>query len=107
MDTFVTAQEMVEKRPTEGAIGRIVHGNGMTVAHWEFEEGTVLPEHAHPHEQIALVVEGRLRLTVGGRTQTLKAGEAALIPSNVRHGATAVTRCRVVDSFTPKRDDLV
>ena len=107
MDTFVTTQGMVEKRPVEGAVGRIVHGDGMTLAHWEFEEGTVLPAHEHPHEQIALVVEGRLELTVGDRTRTLEAGEAAVIPSNVRHGARAVTRCRVVDSFAPKREDLV
>ena len=107
MDTFVAAHDMIEKRPVEGAVGHIVHGEGLTAAYWEFEAGTMLPEHSHVHEQIVFVVDGRLELTVGDRTQALDAGEAAVIPPNIVHGATALTRCRIVDSFTPKREDLV
>ena len=106
MSTFITAADMIEKHPTDGAMGRIVHGEGLTMAHWVFDEGTVLPAHEHIHEQIAFVVEGRLELTVGTDRRILEAGDAALIPGGVRHEARAVTRCHVIDSFTPKREDL-
>jgi quercetin dioxygenase-like cupin family protein len=106
MSVFIPADEMIVRNPVPGAVGKIVHNEESTLALWTFEEGTELPAHEHPHQQIALVVEGTLELTVGGETSTLSAGDSACIPGNVVHGARAVTRCRVVDSFYPRREDL-
>ncbi len=106
METFVESSRMIAKNPVPGANGRIVHSPTMTVAHWSFDAGTVLPEHSHPHEQVALVVEGTLALTVNGVTRNLNAGDAAIIPGNVPHEARAVTACRIVDTFNPVREDL-
>lgn len=97
---------MISRLPVAGAVGRIVHGSQVTVAHWTFDEGTVLPRHHHPHEQIALVVEGTLELTVGDTAHLLENGDALVIPGDVPHEARAVTRCRVVDTFYPVREDL-
>lgn len=97
---------MTGKNPVEGLTGTIVHSSTMSIAHWTFTAGTALPEHAHPHEQVALVVEGELELTIAGDPQMLRTGDAAVIPGNVPHAARAVTDCRVVDTFHPVREDL-
>lgn len=99
--------DVVIKQPVAGANGAIVHGETLTIATWTFEPQTTLPAHEHPHEQIALVLEGTLRLTVGSETVVLTAGESAVIPGGVRHEAYAETFCRVVDAFAPRRDDLM
>lgn len=78
----------------------------MTVATWTFVAGTELPEHSHPHEQIAQVVDGELELTIDGELHVLRSGDAAVIPGDVPHSAKAVTICRVIDTFHPVREDL-
>lgn len=84
----------------------MVHGSSMTMANWSFVAGTELAEHSHPHEQIAMVMEGELELTIGGELHVLRSGDAAVIPGDVPHSARAVTVCRVVDVFHPVREDL-
>ena len=88
-----------------GFHGRFVHTDGMTLSYWEVDEGASLPEHAHHHEQITSLLEGRFEMTVGGETRILEAGAVVVIPSNVPHKATALTPCRIMDVFQPARDD--
>ncbi len=97
---------MNRKRPVEGLEGSFVHGTNLTVANWTFVAGTELPEHSHPHEQIVLVTEGELELTVDGETYRLTSGDAATIPGDVPHSGKAITVCRVIDAFHPVREDL-
>src|SRR3712207_2331835 len=65
-----------------------------------------VPTHRHPHEQMGIVLDGRLTLTIGDETRTLGHGEAYASPPDVPHGATrAAEGCAVIDIFTPPRDD--
>jgi mannose-6-phosphate isomerase-like protein (cupin superfamily) len=89
-----------------GFKGRFVHAENMTVANWRIDEGSVAPEHAHPHEQITFVVEGNFELTLEGETRVLDAGLVAVIPPNVPHRGRALTNCRLKDIFYPVREDL-
>ncbi len=77
----------------------------MTLAYWEVQEGAVIPEHSHAHEQVACVVEGRFELTVAGEPRVLDTGTAAVIPSNTLHSGKAITYCRLIDAFHPVRED--
>ena len=49
--------------------------------------------------------EGKFEMTVNGDTQILEPGFFAIIPSNVQHGGTAITDCKLLDIFTPVRED--
>ena len=106
MSSFLHIDELPEREVQPGMRARIAHGRGMTIAWWEIDDGAVLPEHAHPHEQIVSVIEGRVELTLGGETRVLDAGSVVLIPSNVPHSGRALARCRVIDVWHPVRDDL-
>ncbi len=102
--TFVALADLAERAPFPGYAGRFLHGSGMSVAHWTVTQGSGFPEHRHPHEQIAMVVEGRFEMTVAGQTRVLDAGTVAVIPPDVPHSGRALTPCRLIDVFHPVRE---
>ena len=88
-----------------GFIGRFIHGNQSTLAFVDVKKGSHLPEHRHVHEQITHVVEGELEMTIGGEKYLFTKGTVHVIPSNTPHSAIALTDCKVIDAFSPARDD--
>jgi quercetin dioxygenase-like cupin family protein len=80
-------------------------GERLMVVQVVLEEGAVVPAHRHPHEQITYVVEGKLSMDVEGRTHILVPGDSLLFPSDAEHGATALERTLVVDTFSPPREN--
>lgn len=102
---FRDLSESPERELVPGFFARFVHGERATLAFWRVAQGAVLPAHAHPHEQLSTVIEGRFELTVDGHAEVLEAGRVAVIPPNVRHEGRALTPCRIVDAFSPVRED--
>jgi quercetin dioxygenase-like cupin family protein len=96
--------EPVEKAP--GVAAKIIHSERMTVVQYEFAPDTHLPEHSHPHEQIAMVKEGEFELTVNGQVQRLSGGDVLVIPPDAPHSGHSITEARVMDIFSPVREDL-
>ncbi len=92
--------------PIPGTEARFVHSERMTVAHWRFDPGTDLPEHSHPHDQITTVLEGEFELVIDGASEVLRAGDCQVIPPNTIHSGHAITACRIIDAFSPARDDF-
>jgi quercetin dioxygenase-like cupin family protein len=67
---------------------------------------SVVEEHAHPHEQVGVVLEGRATFWIGGEQKTLQPGDIFRIPGNVRHKVVALGQpFRALDVFYPIRDD--
>jgi quercetin dioxygenase-like cupin family protein len=88
-----------------GFWGRMVHGDRSTLAFWEIRKGSVLARHSHMHEQITHILEGELLMQIGDQEYSLGPGAVYVIPSQTPHSAKAITDCRVIDSFSPSRDD--
>jgi quercetin dioxygenase-like cupin family protein len=102
---FAHLTEIEAREPVPGFHGKFVHTGSITVAYWDIDAGATMPQHAHPHEQITSVIEGRFEFTVAGDTRVLDAGAVAVVPGNVKHGGRALTACRLFDVFHPARDD--
>jgi quercetin dioxygenase-like cupin family protein len=88
-----------------GHRGRFIHSAHTTHVYWQIEADAVLPEHSHPHEQIVNMLEGTYELVVGGEHFVLSAGEVLVIPGGVVHGGRAHTDCRILDVFSPVREE--
>ena len=88
-----------------GFHGRMVHAERMTLAFWTIDAGAPVPEHAHPHEQVVTMLEGRFELLVDGAPHRLGPGEVFVIPGGARHSGRALTDCRILDVFAPVRED--
>jgi quercetin dioxygenase-like cupin family protein len=97
--------DLIERQPIPGFHGRFVHTDTMTFAYWDIEQGSAIPEHSHPHEQVVNPLEGDLELVVAGERHVLRPGSVYVIPGGVPHSARALTSCRVLDVFQPVRED--
>ncbi len=91
---------------SRGFHARMIHTGNMTLAYVDVDEGADLPAHAHVHEQVLNMLEGRFELIVGGESHLLEAGDVFAIPSNAPHSGKAHTRCRILDVFYPVREDF-
>jgi quercetin dioxygenase-like cupin family protein len=71
------------------------------------EAGSKMPAHQHPQEQIVHVLSGRMKLIVDGTPVDMKAGDSFYLAGNVPHGVETIEETRVVDSFSPPRDEYL
>ena len=85
----------------------IAAGDLMYQMRAELAAGSRMPEHTHPQEQIAHVIKGRMKLIVAGVPHELGAGDAFYLASNVPHGVETLLPTRVLDTFSPPRDDYL
>ena len=69
--------------------------------------GSRMPEHRHAQEQIVHILEGQMRLIVDGVPHELSTGDSFYLASNVPHGVETVLQTRVLDTFSPPRDDYL
>jgi quercetin dioxygenase-like cupin family protein len=88
-----------------GITGYYAHGENMTFGLVELKAGSSVPLHQHVHEQITYIVEGQLDMIIGGEPCSLTASMYHIISSNTPHAAVAKTDCKVIDVFSPVRED--
>ncbi|MEM7171199.1 MAG: cupin domain-containing protein [Pseudomonadota bacterium] len=69
----------------------------------KFDPGSIYPLHSHPYEQTSVVIQGRLRLTVGEETRDIGPGDMWFVPPNVPHGGEALGDEAVIfiDVYSP------
>ena len=72
-----------------------------------FEKGAVGETHSHPHEQITYVLEGEFEFSIAGKKKTVKAGDSMLKESNVLHGTICLKKGKLLDVFSPHREDFL
>ena len=102
----VNAISSIELVP--GLIFRPVLGERTMLNFVSFAPHTAAPMHVHEEEQIVLVIEGEFEFDIDGDVRTMRAGDVAVVPSWVRHGArTRDASCREVDVFNPPRRSLL
>jgi quercetin dioxygenase-like cupin family protein len=93
------------KELVPGITGYYAHGESMTFGYIELKAGSSIPMHQHVHEQITYIIEGELEMMIGGQACLLTEGMYHVIPSNTLHSAIANTDCKVIDAFSPERED--
>lgn len=98
-------KELKAKELVPGFHGKMIHTERMTLAYWDIEKDSKLNEHHHPHEQVVNMLEGEFEITVNGVAFHLVKGDVLPIPGNVPHSGRAITDCKILDVFTPVRDD--
>jgi quercetin dioxygenase-like cupin family protein len=88
-----------------GINGYYAHGESMTFGYVELKAGSSVPLHQHIHEQITYIIEGELDMVIGGQVCLLTGGMVHVIPSQTLHSAIARTDCKVIDVFSPVREE--
>ena len=83
------------------------HGKSMYQMMAQLDAGSRMPEHQHSQEQIVHILSGRMKLIVAGEPHELKAGDSFYLASNVPHGVETLEDTRVLDTFSPPRDEYI
>ena len=98
--------DLEEETVLPGIVRQIVHGERQTMVRYVYEAGSVFPEHAHPEEQVTVVISGSIAFEIDGKRLVLGPGQVAVIPSNVPHGASVIgpDRVETFNSLSPRRD---
>jgi quercetin dioxygenase-like cupin family protein len=103
---LVKIGDLPELEIAEGIKAHAVTTDTISVLHIMLDNGAILPEHSHYHEQVVNVIEGELELTVSGQNYILKPGNVMVLEPNVIHSGRALTACKVIDIFHPVRKDF-
>src|SRR5262249_18240649 len=82
-------------------------GTNMMLSVVRLEPESIVQDHSHPHEQMGILLEGRVEFTVGGVTRLLGPGDMWRIPSHVVHRVRALESAVAVDVFHPVREDYL
>ena len=91
-----------------GVRRQVIHGEQMTIARFRLRKGTQVDRHQHAAEQVATVLQGKMKLVIGdGEEHVVSAGETIVLPANVPHWAEALEDCDVLDTFSPLREDWI
>ena len=91
---------------SRGFTARCIHTEQMTIAFVDAEAGAEMPQHTHVNEQVTNILEGEFEFNLGGEIMLLRPGQSVVIPSNVPHSGRAITFCRILDAFSPVREDF-
>ena len=101
--------DLANRDPKEllsGIIARTFWGQKMLAAVVDLDPDTELPMHSHPHEQLGIVIEGKIEFTINDEVRTLKPGDVYVIPSDVMHAAKTFDQAvKVMDVFSPVREE--
>ena len=96
------------EHPAEGIERQMVVGETLMICRFRFAPHLITAEHTHPHEQMSIVLRGRVRFFVEGQERIASPGDVLHFPSGCRHGATMMDEEVVlIDIFTPIREDFL
>lgn len=105
---FLEVDELPGFDPLPGVHMSFMAGARM-MANWvRIEPGAEVPTHQHPHEQVGLVLEGTIILTIDGETREIGPETCYVVPGGTPHGAYGGPQgCVVLDVFSPPREDYL
>ncbi len=70
-------------------------------------EGSHVPLHSHPEDQVAYVVRGHLRFQLGDELIEAAAGSSVAIPGGTPHAVWTLEETLAIDTFSPPRADYL
>jgi len=70
-----------------GGVGlRAIAGDQVFLGHVTYAPGTTVARHAHEHtEQVMLILEGSVAMTIGGETREMRTGDDCVVNRGVEH----------------------
>lgn len=88
--------------PFKGVKAWILQSEKHQLIFFEMQSTVLVPEHRHSYPQWGMVIEGKMKLTVNGKTKTINKGDDYLIPAKAKHRAKFLTETQVIDLFSEK-----
>jgi quercetin dioxygenase-like cupin family protein len=74
----------------------LAKNNGGSITIFAFDEQQGLSEHTAPFDALVMVLDGRLKLTIGGTEVMAAAGTIVRMPAHVPHAVDAIEPSRLL-----------
>ncbi len=105
---FTKRSEEGFKTPLEGIrFKTLSYGEKTLLAEFRLEEGKILPEHEHPHEQTGYLVSGQINLIIDGEKHEVYPGDSWSIAGGILHSAEIIKESVAIEVFSPVREDYL
>ena len=85
----------------EGLRGWLLQSDSGQVLFNESDVEVLVPDHCHG-EQWGIVIDGKVKMKIGGQTMTYRRGDTYFIPKGAVHRALIYPGFRAVDYFTDR-----
>ena len=105
-----TENKTVSPTDLGGGVSRKIlsYSRNLMTVELRFPKGAVGAKHSHPHEQIGYIISGRLLYQEEGcEDKLLETGDTYYVAPNVVHGVQILEETKLLDIFTPMREDFV
>ena len=108
-DVFFPDADLALETVELGQVSRKIRAKGgsMMMVEVLFTAGAIGAEHRHPHEQLTYCLSGEFIFNIDGEKSTVRAGDSLYVPASALHGTTCVADGRLLDIFTPQREDFL
>lgn len=69
---------------------------GVGITLFAFDEGEGVSTHAAPGDAMAVILDGKAKITVDGKESYPEAGQGIVMPAGIPHAVQAVTRFKML-----------
>ncbi len=106
---FYKASDSNYKSLQEGNIllKTLTYCDKVQLVEFKIKKGVFLPEHTHPNTQIGYLIEGKIEFDINGKKFIAEAGDSWCIPENVPHSAKILEDTKVIEVFSPIREEML
>jgi quercetin dioxygenase-like cupin family protein len=90
---------------TEFHPGVFIHaigGEQVCICRASYAPGKQVPSHSHEHtEQVMVILEGEVTMTIAGETKTLKAGDVVVVNRGIEHSLHSEPGVTFLEALAP------
>jgi quercetin dioxygenase-like cupin family protein len=105
---FIEGDSLPWEDAGEGVKRKILgYDNNLMMVDVNFCKDSIGYVHAHPHTQVTYVAKGKFEVEIDGQKKILSQGDCFFIPPHAKHGVVCLEEGKLIDVFTPYREDFV
>ncbi len=67
-----------------------------TITLFAFDKGQKLSEHTAPYDAVVQIIDGSADITIGGKLETICAGQLIVMPANIPHAVAAKEKFKMM-----------
>ena len=103
---FNFPRDFRELKLAPGCTAHVAWGQHIMFSLFILQPNSEMSLHSHHNEQMGIILEGEIEVTIGNETKLMKKGDVYLIPSDIPHGGrTHIESVMILDAFSPPREE--
>ncbi|MDD1706969.1 MAG: cupin domain-containing protein [Methanoregulaceae archaeon] len=94
--TVLVLKDLIAYQEGSIASRMIINEKAGSITIFSFDEDEGLSEHSAPYDAVVTILDGKAEITLGGTPFHLEEGETIIMPANIPHALSAVTKFKMM-----------